>query len=158
MDEQNDIRRQREQQAARLQAQLRQTVPSVLARYPVEAAYVYGSVARGTVTPFSDIDIALLLSEPLPPYERLTCELAIQADIEAAGGLTGLDVRAINEAPLLVQGRIIQQGILLYERDRARRVAFEVQTRKRYFDFAPVARRLAAAFLDKVRRKGLSGG
>lgn len=158
MDERNEIKSQREQQAARLRTQLQQTVPPVLAGYPVEIAYIYGSVARGAVTPFSDIDIALVLSEPRPPYERLMCEFAIQADIEAASGLTDVDVRAINEAPLLVRGKVIQQGILLYERDRARRVAFEVQTRKLYFDFAPVARRLAAAFLDKVHREGLLYG
>jgi len=139
-------------------AQLRRTIPSVLAGYPVDAAYVYGSVARGTVTPFSDVDIALVLSKPLPPYDRLMLEFAIQAAIEDVSGLRPVDVRAINEAPLLVRGKVVQQGILLYQRDKARRVAFEVQTRKRYFDFAPVARRLRVAFLDKVRREGLLRG
>ena len=85
-------------------------------------------------------------------------ELTIQGDIEAAWGLSPVDVRAINEAPLTVQGRIVQQGVLLYERDRARRVAFEVATRKRYFDFAPVARRLRDAFLQRVHREGLLYG
>lgn len=154
----SEVKTQREQQAARLLAQLQQTLPSVLTEYPVDAAYVYGSVAHGTVTPFSDVDIALVLSEPLPPYERLMLEFSIQAAIEEASDLTAVDVRAINEAPLLVRGKVIQQGILLYQRDRARRVAFEVQTRKRYFDFAPVARRLCIAFLNKVHREGLFRG
>lgn len=154
----SQVKAQRQQQAARILAQLRRTLPSVLPSYPVDAAYVYGSVARGTVTPFSDTDIALVLSEPLPPYKRLMLEFAIQAAIEDASDLTDVDVRAINEAPLLVRGKVVQQGILLYQRDRARRVAFEVQTRKRYFDFAPVARRLSIAFLDKVHREGLLRG
>jgi hypothetical protein len=47
---------------------------------------------------------------------------------------------------------------LLYERDRARRVRFEVMTRKQYFDFAPVARRLRKAFLEHVREDGLLYG
>lgn len=110
------------------------------------------------MTPLSDVDIALLLIAPLPPYERLTMELTIQGDIEAACGLSPVDVRAISEAPLTVQGRIVQQGILLYERDRARRIAFEIETRKRYFDFAPVARRLRDAFLQRVHREGLLYG
>jgi predicted nucleotidyltransferase len=155
---QSEVKAQRKQQAARILTQLRQTLPSALAKYPVDAAYVYGSVARGAVTPLSDVDIALVLSESLSPYDRLMIEFAIQAAIEDASGLRAVDVRAINEAPLLVRGKVVQQGILLYQRDRARRAAFEVQTRKRYFDFAPVARRLCTAFLSNVHREGLLRG
>jgi predicted nucleotidyltransferase len=157
MDTQHHVQ-ERQQQAEQIMARLRQVLPAILTRYPVDAAYVYGSVARGTVTPFSDIDIALLLSESPPPYERLMLELDIQAAIEDGSGLSEVDVRAINEAPLSARGKIVQQGVLLYERDRARRIAFEVQTRKRYFDFAPTAHRLRAAFLDKIHREGLLHG
>ena len=148
----------RRREAAHILDRLREILPSVLVEYPVDVAYVYGSVARGTVTPFSDVDVALVLSESLPPYERLNLEFEIEAAIEDTAGLVGLDVRAINEAPLLVRGRIVQEGMRLYEREHARRVAFEVYTRKRYFDFAPVARRLQAAFLDKIHREGLLHG
>jgi predicted nucleotidyltransferase len=158
MDAQSNVMAQRQQEAGRILARLREVLPAVLARYPVDVAYVYGSVARGTVTPFSDVDVALLLTTPLPPYERLQLELTIQGEIEAASGLSPVDVRAINQAPLMVRGRIVQEGVLLYERDRARRVAFEVATRKRYFDFAPAARRLRDAFLQHIRREGLLHG
>jgi len=155
MDTRSKVKAQRKQEADRVLARLREVLPSILAQYPVDAAYVYGSVARGTMTPLSDVDIALLLAVPLPPYERLRMELTLQGDIEVVCGLSPVDVRAINEAPLMVQGRIVQQGILLYKGDRARRVAFEGATRKRYFDFAPVSRRLRDAFLERVHRKGL---
>ena len=55
----------------------------------------------------------------------------------------------------MVQGRIIQEGTLIYERDRAHRGNFVVMTRKQYFDFAPTARRLQKAFLDRVREDGI---
>ena len=151
----SDVRVERQQKAEQILSLLRQVLPSVLPGHPVDAAYVYGSVARGTVLPSSDVDIALLLAESPPPYERLKLELAIQADIEDACDLLPIDVRAINDAPLTVQGQIVQRGILLYERDRKRRIAFEVLTRKRYFDFAPVASRLRDAFLERVRKDGL---
>ena len=141
-----------------MMARLREVVPGVLVGYPVDAAYVYGSVARGTVMPFSDVDLALLLSETPPPYDRMMLEFDVEAAIEDASGLKNLDVRAINEAPLLVQGTIVQEGVLLYEGDHGRRVAFEVQTRMRYFDFEPMARQLAVAFLDKIHREGLRYG
>jgi predicted nucleotidyltransferase len=158
---QEQIKTQRQQQSNEMLVLLRQILPFVLPQYPVEAAYVYGSVAQGTMTPFSDVDIALVLCESLPSYDKLMLELDIQGAIESAIGKTKLapmDVRAINDAPLTVQGRIVQEGVLLYERDRARRVAFEVETRKRYFDFAPVARRLRDAFLQHVHQEGLLHG
>lgn len=158
MDDQNRVKAERQQEAERTLARLREVLPLVLAQYPVDAAYVYGSVARGVATPLSDVDVALLLTASPPPYERLKLELIIQGEIEAVGGFSVVDVRSINEAPLIVQGRIVQQGILLYERDRKRRVAFEVATRKRYFDFAPVAHRLQKAFLQRVHREGLLYG
>ena len=157
MDTQHHVQ-ERQQQASQIMACLRAIIPAILTRYPVDAAYVYGSVARGTVTPFSDVDVALVLSESPPPYERLMLELDIQAAIEDASGVSEADVRAINEAPLSVRGKVVQQGVLVYERDRARRVSFEVQTRKRYFDFAPAAQRLRTAFLDRIHRKGLFRG
>lgn len=158
MSAQSDVKAQRRQEAGRVLARLKEALPSILAHYPVDVAYAYGSVARGTMTPFSDVDIALVLKESLPPYDRLMLEFAIQAAIEDASGLMAVDVRAINEAPLMVRGQSVQQGIVLYERDRARRIAFEVETRKRYFDFAPLARRLRDSFLQRVHREGLLYG
>jgi predicted nucleotidyltransferase len=150
-----DIQEERRQNAEQVMARLKRCLPAVLAEYPVDAAYVYGSVARGTATPLSDVDIAVLLTEPLSSRDRLKLELTIQGEIETRCGLSPVDVRAINGAPLMVQGRVVQQGRLVYERDRARRVHFEVMTRKRYFDFAPVARHLQEAFLERVRQDGL---
>jgi predicted nucleotidyltransferase len=169
METQEAIKAQRQAQAAAMMERLRDTLPPILDAYPVAAAYVYGSVARGTMTPFSDVDIALLLktpadadtsysSQPSSDYDRLMLELTIQGEIEETLGFSPVDVRSINAAPLLVQGHIIQNGIRIYERDHAQRVAFEVATRKRYFDFAPVARRLQVAFLNHIHEKGLRHG
>ena len=70
--------------SARIVAQVRAILPEALGAHPVAAAYVYGSVARGTPIPTSDIDIALV-TQPLTlsPYERLTLE------IENPGGHRG---------------------------------------------------------------------
>lgn len=152
------VRTERQLESERILTRLREVAPPILARHPVDAAYIYGSVARGTADSLSDADVALLLSETLPPYERFMLELTIQGDIEMAGGLPTVDVRAINEAPLMARGRILEQGILFYEQDHKRRVAFEVATRKRYFDFAPFARSLRDAFLERVHREGLLNG
>lgn len=158
MEEPNDPRTERQRRAAEIIARVKANVAVVLAKYPVEIAYLYGSVARGCPLPSSDVDIALVLAESPAAYERLILELDVQAALEDACRLSGLDVRTINHAPLTAQGRIIQEGVLLYERDKDRRVAFEALTRRKYFDYRPTAERMQRAFLDHVRRKGLSGG
>ncbi|MFQ5613150.1 MAG: nucleotidyltransferase domain-containing protein [Anaerolineae bacterium] len=158
MERQNDIRTERQRRAAEIITQLVACAADVLANYPVEIAYLHGSVARGCPLPASDVDIALVLSQVPESYQRLRLELEIQAALEDACRLSNLDVRAINQAPLRVQGSIVQAGVLLYSRDKKRRVAYEVLTRKRYFDFQPRARRLQQAFFDRIQREGLSGG
>jgi predicted nucleotidyltransferase len=148
----DDIRLQRQQQAQAILARVQEALPAVLARYPVVVAYVYGSVARGTVLPTSDVDIALVLTESLPPYERLQLELTIEGEVEEAAGIYPIDVRVINDAPLLVKGRILQEGIRVYEGDRQKRIAFEVLTRHQYWDFEPFVRPLQQAFLNRLRQ------
>jgi predicted nucleotidyltransferase len=152
------IQQERQARAAAVITQLKATIAPVLARYPVAMAYLYGSMARGRPLPTSDIDIALVLTNPPAPYERLKLELTIQADLEDASQLRELDVRSINQAPLMVQGRILQEGLLLYERDRELRIAFEVLTRKKYFDYLPTAEWLDEQFLTVIREKGLPYG
>jgi uncharacterized protein len=167
---------QRKLRSAQILTRVRAILPRALETYPLAAAYVYGSVARGTPLPTSDLDIALV-TQPrvLSPYERLTLELRIQADIEDAAhadagsadtrakaveqtSLLSIDIRIINDAPLLVRGRILQEGVLVYEGDHQARVNFEVATLGRYLDYAPVARRLQQASLDHVRREGILHG
>lgn len=150
------IQQERQARAAAVVQQLKATVAPVLAKYLVDMAYLYGSMARGRPLPTSDIDIALVLSDPPAPYERFKLELIIQAELEDTCQLgEEMDVRSINDAPLMVQGRILQEGLLLYERDRELRIAFEVLTRKKYFDFLPAAEKMQKGFLRAIREKGL---
>ena len=158
MTQQSDIRVERQSQATEIITRLQAHMPEVLAQFPVDMAYLHGSVARGCPLPSSDVDIALVLTEVPPPYERLILELKIQAALEDACGLTNLDVRTVNHVPLMVQGSIIQEGLLLYSRDKDGRIAFEILTRKKYFDYQPIAVRMQRAFLNHIRRKGLLSG
>ena len=151
-----DHRRERRQRADAIIEKLKANLGAVLAGFPVELAYLHGSVARGNPLPTSDIDLAVMLSEPVPPAaERMKLEFQIQAAVEDVCGLKNLDVRTINTAPILVQGAIVQEGLCLYARDRAQKAAYESLTRRKYFDYRSTAERMQAAFLERVRWKGL---
>ncbi|MEZ4714146.1 MAG: nucleotidyltransferase domain-containing protein [Caldilineaceae bacterium] len=140
--------------------QLHQCAAQVLCDFPVDIAYLYGSVAnKRPLINTSDIDIAIVLADQTrSPYAQLMLETEIQAALEDACQLSQIDVRTINQAPITVQGPIVQEGILLYSREKAQRVAFEVNVRKQYFDYLPMIERMQRAFLQHIRTKGLSHG
>lgn len=137
---------------------LKAGLPAILENRPVLLAYVYGSVARGGFTPISDVDIALVLKEPLPPREQLLLELDIGADIADHCGIMDADVRSINDAPLVVRGTVACEGILLYSRDEEARIEFLTTTWSRYFDFQPIAELHRRAFFKRLRQEGLLRG
>ncbi len=140
---------------------LRKDLPVILQDRPVVLAYLYGSAATGHVHPFSDVDIALVVSPDctLGAYERFRLEAEIAVEIESRCGVREADVRIINEAPLSVQGRVVTEGCLLYAKDDDLRVAYEVHTRKRYFDFQPVLAMMRRAYFARLeadlRKKGV---
>lgn len=95
-------------------------------------AWLFGSVARATHNADSDIDLAVLTTaggvvDPLLLEADLTQLLARRVQL--------VDVRT---APVDLVHRVLRDGILLLERDRSARVAFEVDARNRYFDMRPV--------------------
>ncbi len=121
-------------------------------------AYLYGSMATGQNTPFSDVDIALLVDEHLLPSDRqLQFRLALAEEIDRRCGLSNADVRVINHAPLMLRGQVVTDGILLFSRDEVQRVEFETRTRKEYFDFLPTAEFHRHAFFNDIRERGLNG-
>ncbi len=56
---------------------------------------------------------------------------------------------------------MLTRGVLLYSRDEAFRVSYEVCTRKRYFDFQPVLAQMRQAYFNRLeadlREKNLFG-
>ena len=97
------------------------------------------------------------MSEDLLPFERLKLTLRIQLDLADEADISNADVRIINDAPLVLRGRVVSEGVLVYVRDEGERVEFEKATRMRYFDYLPVHKRLQDAFFADLRERGLYG-
>lgn len=133
-----------------IDASMRACLSQVFSSHPVALAYLYGSVAAGRATPLSDVDIALVLVDgQYDPSKRLALELKIEDEIAQACGIGEIDVRAINDAPLMVRGEVVTNGILLFSRDEVFRVDFETSTRSEYFDFLPVAILHQKAYIER---------
>ncbi len=125
---------------AESQGQLIYTLQAALEGFeePIACAYLYGSRARGTARPDSDIDLAVLFARPQPPT-LLGPLVDCRALLEAATGLD-VDLIDIETAPVDLVHRILRDGRLLIEADPQRRITFEVDARNRYFDLLPYLR------------------
>ena len=122
--------------------------PALLKTRPVLLGYLYGSCAKGDVHPFSDIDIGIYLEENIPALKALDIELSLSIDFDAImGNKFNVDVRSINNMPLMMKGSIVSEGILLYSRNDPFRVEFETNARKVYFDFKPYIHRYHKAYI-----------
>jgi predicted nucleotidyltransferase len=111
-------------------------------RGDIVCAYLFGSVARGEQTASSDVDIAVLFDPPPPP--RLLGPMAtLSGQMEAVCGVK-VDLVMLNDAAPDLVHRVLRDGILLCERNPARRIRFETAARSAYFDLQP--------YLEEYRR------
>ena len=107
-------------------------------RTDIAAVYLFGSVARGTATGSSDVDLGVLYRAPLAstleaqPYGD---EAALSEQLARA-----VQIVEMNGAPVDLVHRILRDGILVLEPDKSRRIGFEVRARNEYFDLLPILR------------------
>lgn len=94
-------------------------------------ALLFGSAARDER--YEDLDIGVM-----PAREVGLLELARwSATIEAALTPRSVDLVDLSTAPLTFLGAILPHRVLLLDRDRAARVAWEVEVTSRWLDFQP---------------------
>lgn len=123
----------------------------------VIAVYLFGSTARGQAGPMSDVDIAVLLDLSGDSETVLECQLQLMIDMDQFAKRE-IQVVILNRAAPLLAYQVIREGQLLFERDRAKRVAFEVRTMKLYFDLQPMLAEQNRALLARIREVGLGRG
>jgi predicted nucleotidyltransferase len=108
----------------------------------IAAAWLFGSVARGTAGPRSDVDVGVLFTEE-PPATLAGLRLGLEGELERLLGLP-VQLVVLNRAPADLVQRVLRDGVLLVDRDRSRRIVFEVRSRKEFWDLEP--------FLNRYRR------
>ena len=94
---------------------LRKSVPGLI------ALYRFGSQAKGTVRPDSDIDLAVLAHNPIPPMHRfeLAQELAIQLHRD-------VDLVDLRTASTVMRMQVISTGECLYAPNEPTQREFEM--------------------------------
>lgn len=112
----------------------------------VRLAVVFGSTARGGEGPRSDVDLALRLQ----PASASARREAVAAAGRAAGRL--VDAVDLDASPPLLRFQIARHGVVLVERDPGQWVTFKARAMIDWWDWAPTARRLHAAYLRRLRQ------
>ena len=118
----------------------------------VKFSYLFGSVARGTSGPLSDIDAAVYLDARVNFFHR---RLVLMESIAKALGSERFDLVVLNSAPVVLQFEVIRSGIILKE-DRRRRVLFESGVLREYLDSAHM-RATQYQYLKEKLRSGANG-
>ena len=120
---------------------LRRLQPRLAAEPGLACAWLFGSQARGDAGPRSDADVAVLYKKDPP----LTLEASGFLLADELTELAGLPVQVViaNHAPPDLMHRVLKDGVLILDPDKAKRVRFEVLSRNRWWDLKPV--------LDQVR-------
>lgn len=131
---------------------LRERLTGALERRPeVLEAYLFGSRARGTAQPHSDVDVAVYVSHvPDAPFGY---EAELTTDLIAATGENRVDVVLLNRAPPLLYHRVLRDGARLLSRDAMATTVREGAALSRYCDFVP-----QLAKVDAILRRRLEDG
>jgi predicted nucleotidyltransferase len=110
----------------------------------IVGAYLFGSFARGSQQPLSDVDIAVLLDDRGGRTDRI---LVIRQLVQEIGRLLRKDVHVLilNEASYLARIEAIFRGRCLHVGDEDALVQFKMLSISMFTDFAP--------FLDLSRRR-----
>ena len=102
-------------------------------RKEVVFAYLFGSQVKGRITKMSDIDVAVYFAEA---YVGKIDKLKFLQALSEAVGTDALDLVVLNMAPVTLVYKILQNQIVLIDRNPAKRHIFESLNMRKYFDFS----------------------
>ena len=108
---------------------------SLLKIEDIEFAYLFGSFAADTENPLSDIDIAIYQHTNKSAYDYRMAEFKIESDLMNSIPSVEFDVRSLNDAPIIVIGKILNEGTLLFMKDEKFYYDYLVNKRIQYMDY-----------------------
>ena len=119
-------------------ASIEQALRKLFASRPagIVAAYLFGSVARGTAGARSDVDVAVLY-EAAPPATIEGLPLDLENAIHQVV-TRPVQVIVLNTAPVSLVHRVLRDGVLVLDRAPSARIRFEVRARNEFFDLQPI--------------------
>lgn len=123
-----------------LAAKLAELLAARAEKEGIAAAWLFGSVARGTARADSDVDVGVLYLED-PPRTLSGIEQVYNLEQELTE-LTDLPIQVVNlnDASVDLIIRVLRDEKLLIGHDSLHRVHFEVRSRNEFWDLEPYLR------------------
>lgn len=104
-------------------------------------AYVFGSAARRSLTPVSDVDVAIYVA---PEADAHRVRLVVARACAKQLGTDAIDVVLLNSAPVSLAGRVLTSRRVLLDRDPFARHRYESLHARMFQDFRIREHRLLA--------------
>lgn len=95
-------------------------------------AYLFGSIAKGSATPLSDVDIAVYLFEGLDNADK---RMEFAVGLSRAIKTDRIDLVVLNKAPVSLLSRVLPYKIILVDKDPFARHRFESLAMRKCMDF-----------------------
>lgn len=121
-----------------------------LDREQVAAAYLFGSQARGSQGPLSDVDVAVWAMPGMDARQRFELRLALAQAAQRALGGQRVDLVVLDDASPLLRHRAWRDGELLLDRDPRTRIRDEARTLVEYLDTKPLREQTAAGVSNRL--------
>lgn len=104
----------------------------------VKGLYLFGSYAKGTEKPISDIDICVITEKNVSRNKR--------EEITSYSGRK-VQISLFWDLPVAIRHKVLKEGKLLFERDELLLHRITVNTWKEYMDFKPTIERFTKLYL-----------
>ena len=102
-------------------------------RQDISFAYLFGSLAKGAPKPLTDVDIAVFFCSGINLVDK---KMEILGDLMELLETDEIDLVILNNAPLYLKKRIVENRRIIADNDPFSRHKFESITLREYFDFS----------------------
>jgi uncharacterized protein len=127
------------------------------ARPEILFAYLFGSVAKGTASNNSDVDVAVFLDSTVELCEEGFGYLSVLTEELSALLSTRVDLVILNSAKIVLKHQVLKNGLLLHTKSNEARRTFHELTIREYLDFKP-ALQVQREYMRKRLLNGTFGG
>lgn len=132
-------------------------IADILERHGVVVGYLFGSAARGTMGPHSDIDVAVLFDEKLSPDEQFSNKMKISDEVAKIFSIEQADVINLSTATdPLIKYIAVFSGEVIFERSKGKRFSLEQKVVRDYENTREL-RRIARMVMKKQLEDGSFG-
>ena len=122
----------------------------------ISTIYLFGSFAKNFNRKDSDIDIAVLFKKNLGEHERFNLVLEFALELENILGKK-IDIIDIENADPFFIHQIMLDKIIVIDNDTERRVSFEVDKRRTFFDMQPFYELYYTQSIKRLKEKAING-